>query len=70
MPCFAFDESKPIEDNLEAFFAHLATYDPTFSDYLRVALPKVVGDGFDRASFNKAVVDMLDDPRQPPSENR
>jgi hypothetical protein len=61
MPNFAFDESKGIEENLEAFFSHLVGDNEEFAAHLKAELPTVVGDGFNRAVFNRGVVEMLDD---------
>ena len=60
MPTFAFDESKGIEENVEAFFAHLVGDHEDFAAHLKAELPTVVGDGFNRTVFNKGVVEMLD----------
>ncbi len=69
MPDFAFDESRGIEENLEAFFAHLAGYDEEFAAHLKAELPAAVGDRFNRGEFNKGVVKMLDDESEPESED-
>jgi hypothetical protein len=60
MPDFTFDESVGIEENLEAFFTHLAGYDKEFATHLKAKLPTVVGDGFNRTAFNKGIVEMLE----------
>lgn len=68
MPTFAFDESKGIEENLEAFFFYLSGDYEEFATHMKTELPTVVGDGFDRTVFNKGVVKMLDDESQSEGE--
>lgn len=60
MPDFAFDESMGIDENLDAFFSHLESYDEEFAAHLKAELPTFVDDDVNRAVFNEGVVEMLD----------
>lgn len=60
MPTFKFDESKPIDDNIESYFTHLESYDQEFAGHLKANLTAAVGEDFDRATFNATVAELLD----------
>lgn len=62
---FSFDESQSIDDNLELFFDHVATYDREFAGFLKTRLPTVLASN-DRSIFNAALIPVLDAPPPPP----